>query len=263
MYKLTNEEIQQVKKYIEDNLTEAEKYSVDVNKLSSDKCYLVVNDLTPIEVLEYILFKNIKCLIQNSIQQVFSKINILRTIEKNKSLFFDSTISFVEGDIMIQKFTSHDDRSMILENFFLFNNLDLETVKNQNLYQVTQELVMNAQIDAPKYAATESDKVSSVIIEKNESHNLVAISVIDEYGSLNINKMLDKIYKAHQQGFRESMTEIGHGAGLGSAMLYNFVDSLFIGCIPGQKTRVTAIMPLGLSEKKIEQIQKSICIIEV
>jgi len=263
MFSIGQSEITKIKHYIESHFSNAENFCYKNEDVDQSKTILVTDGLDSVQVLDMLINKNLKCVLQNSIQDLQAKIQILLRVGSNKGLFFDSSFSFIDGNIMIQKFTSLDDRESILENFFLFNNLDLEMVKNQKLYQVTQELIMNAQIDAPKFAQDQKDKVSSVIIEKNESLNLVAISVIDEYGSLSISKMLDKMYKAHSQGFRESMSEIGHGAGLGSAMLYHCVDSLSIGCIPGKKTRVTAIMPLGLSEKKIDLIQKSICIVEV
>lgn len=265
MFSLSKNDIQLVQKYVESHFLNIHEvcYILDGVKAVNDQHKILIADnLRPLEVLNLLMSENVRCVIQNSFQSLMDKLVIVSKAHAQKSLFFDASFSFVDGDIMIQKFTATEDRTSMLENFFLFNNLDLEMVKNQKLYQVTQELIMNAQIDAPKYSAKKESKVSTVIIEKNESSHLVAISVIDEYGSLDIRKMLHKIHSAHSQGFRESMSEIGHGAGLGSAMLYQFVDSLAIGCRPNEKTRVTAIMPLGVSEKKIDSIQKSICIIE-
>lgn len=51
------------------------------------------------------------------------------------------------------------------------------------------------------------------------------------------------------------------GAGVGSSIIFNYVDSLYLGCIPNKITRVSVVMPYNKSEKKLELIQKSLNIV--
>jgi len=250
------------KDLILENFSDVSEFCFNLNEIDQSKKVLIESHLSLIETLKPLLNTTIKCVLQDSIQSLNDKVKLLSKINGNKNNFFEKDFSFISGKILNHNFTHQSDRSKILDYFFDQNNLDTDLVKNQKLYQVASELIMNAQIDAPKYSSNNNNQSSLIIIEKNEDINLLSISVIDYYGSLDCKKMVKKIFDAYENGFRESMSSVGHGAGLGAAMLYGYVDSLFIGCQPHKVSRVTAILPLALSEKKIDQIKKTICIVE-
>ena len=91
---------------------------------------------------------------------------------------------------------------------------------------------------------------------------IVAISLIDDYGTLIYSKFLNQIESCLNIGVSASINHNRQrGAGIGSSIIFNAIDSLYLGCIAGKKTRVTAIIPFGISDKIQEKLQKSIFLI--
>lgn len=224
--------------------------------------YIVGDGISPRDCLMLIREKKATNLLQNSIQCLTDKLNFLKLIDYNYEDFFQESLQFIDAEIICKNFDHSADRSAVIQSAFHDAFLEIDMTKYQYIYQVAAELVMNAQIDAPTMSENLHVSQSSLIVEKNISKGLVAISVIDRYGSLNCYKMLENIYAAHRDGFRNAMSKNSVGAGLGSALIYEYADSLFIGAKPDEVSRVTAILPYGLSEKRVHQMQKSIHIIK-
>lgn len=249
-------------KQITDVFTSADKFCFSQGDVNDQSRYMVTDNMTAVDCLSLIRGRQIMSVMQNSIQCLSDKLNFLKSVDYKSEDFFNKDLSLLGAEVVIQPFSQTDDRGEVIENAFLPADLDIDMTKYQYLYQVAAELVMNAQIDAPKISGKTNVPKSLLICEKNKNKGLVALSVIDYYGSLDCYKMLENIYAAHKDGFRNSMSKNSIGAGLGSAMIYEYVDSLIMGVIPDVMSRVTAILPYGVSEKKISQIQKSIHIIE-
>jgi hypothetical protein len=250
------------KKQVADAFSSDDKFcysSADVKNTSS---YMVADNLSAFDCLALIRDRKVTSIVQNSIQGLSDKLIFLKAIDYKFEDYFNKDLKMISTDGVIQSFGMSDDRDEIIGQAFLPADLDMDMTKYQYLFQVAAELVMNAQIDAPKISGKFNVPNSLLVVEKNKDKGLVAISVIDYYGSLDCYKMLENIYAAQKDGFRDSMSKNSIGAGLGSAMVYEHVDSLIIGVIPGVISRVTAILPYGVSEKKINQIQKSIHIIK-
>lgn len=259
MFSLSQAEAQ---KQIAAVFTSADKFCYSQSDVKSQNCYMVTDNMSPVDCLGLIRGRQITNVLQNSIQGLTDKLNFLKSIDYKLEDFFNKDLQLLNADVVIQPFGMKDDRGEVIEQAFLPADLEIDMTKYQYLFQVAAELVMNAQIDAPKISTKSNVAKSLLVVEKNKNKGLVAISVIDHYGSLDCYKMLENIYAAHKDGFRDSMSKNSIGAGLGSAMIYEFVDSLVIGVIPDVMSRVTAILPYGVSEKKINQIQKSIHIIK-
>jgi hypothetical protein len=239
-----------------------EKFCYDRKHIQPTTCYMVADALSALECLEIIRGQKINCVLQNSLQSLTDKLSILKLIDYRFEDYFNNQFSFLDTQTHCTTFTSDDQREGVIEKTFQDAMLDMDMSKYLYVYQVALELVMNAQIDAPKISGKIDALPSQLVVEKNLQKGLVAISVIDYYGSLNCYKMLDNIYAAHKDGFRGSMSKNAIGAGLGSALIYEHSESLVLGVMPDQMSRVTAILPYGVSEKRMDQIQKSIHIIK-
>lgn len=239
-----------------------EKFSFCPDKIFSSTSYCIADSLSALDCLTLIRDKKTDHIMQNSIQSLEDKLELLKLIDYKNEDFFEDKLSILNADKVSTQFNIDTDRTQLVEKTFQDINLNLDMVKYQYLHQVAIELVMNAQIDAPKISNYKAVNDSILIMEKNAAKGLFAISVIDFYGSLDSYKMLENIYAAHKNGFRNSMSKNSIGAGLGSAMIYEYSDSLFIGVLPNKISRVTAILPLGISEKKTIQIQKSIHLVK-
>lgn len=238
------------------------KICFDQDTINSNHCFMISDGISALDCLEILRNRQIKNIVQNSIQDLSEKLNFLKSFELNSKDYFESNLSLVDSEIITVSFSLNDDRNKIIEKAFLLSGIDLDMTKYQYLYQVAAELVMNAQIDAPKLSTKVNVADSLLVIEKNLSKGLIAISTIDNYGSLDPYKMLENIYAAFKDGFRDALSKNSIGAGLGSAIIYEHVDSLFIGAVSGEFSRVSAVLPYGISEKKINQIQKSLHIIK-
>ena len=239
-----------------------DKFCYSQAEIKSSNCYLVADNMSHLDCLTVIRDRKITNLLQNSLQSLTDKLQLLKTIDYKIEDYFDPKLSLLGSDVVCMPFTLTEDRSEVIQNAFLQAYLDLDMTKYQYLFQVATELVMNAQIDAPKISKKTNVANSMLLVEKNMTKGLVSISTIDHYGSLDPYKMLENIYAANKNGFRDSMSKNSIGAGLGSALIYEHTDTLVMGVIPDVMTRVSAILPYGVSEKKINQIQKSIHIIK-
>ncbi|AZZ36325.1 hypothetical protein CIK05_05820 [Bdellovibrio sp. qaytius] len=250
------------KQQITDTFGSEAKFCYSQADIKAAHSYMVTDNMSPLDCLSVIRDRKITNVVQNSIQCLSDKLQFLKTIDYKFEDYFDPKLSLLSGDVVCVPFMLTEDRTEVIQKAFLQAYLDLDMTKYQYLFQVATELVMNAQIDAPKISKKTNVANSMLIVEKNMAKGLVSISTIDHYGSLDPYKMLENIYAANKNGFRDSMSKNSIGAGLGSALIYEHTDSLVMGVIPDVMTRVSAILPYGVSEKKINQIQKSIHIIK-
>lgn len=223
---------------------------------------LLVDKMSPLQIITAAYKDGFKHIIQNSLQPIDHKISILKKIDQNKESFFDDQFFILENSLFKHKviFDAATDRKVITELAYSRLNIDPESARSTALTTCLDELLMNAQIDAPKAANTMETKKSTLIIEKSE--DLIALSVIDTYGSLDHERFLNRIFTVLNVGVNEAIDfRSQKGAGVGSSLIFDASESLFIGCLPNYKTRVSVVLPLNLSQKKLSDIQKSLFIV--
>jgi hypothetical protein len=134
-----------------------------------------------------------------------------------------------------------DNRLTHIESIFKWLELDMMSSRAQPMVQVIEELIMNAQITAP----------------------LQRQNVTPKNVELKIDKFLKRIENAFTVGLGKSINFGRGGAGLGSSIIYKYAESIYLGCITEQCTRVSIIMPFNKSEKVFSTIQKSIHVIKL
>ncbi|OYZ20335.1 MAG: hypothetical protein B7Y39_10960 [Bdellovibrio sp. 28-41-41] len=230
---------------------------VATHPIKSSVC--VANGLNDRSVIDEINKKQITAVIQNSLFPLEEKLRLLKKL--NVLNIYNTDISLIGGQIKSTKFNTKSDREEVLDELFDEAHVDLTKVKNNDIFSVSQELMMNAQIDAPTLAIQMLQKESQIIFEKNDLHNLFAISVIDNFGSLVPKTMLSQMKFVFEMGFAGGMSQKKEGAGLGSSLIFNACDTMLIAVKPNLKTRVSVILPYQIPQKKIEQIQKSVIIL--
>lgn len=222
---------------------------------------LCADQLTPLECLDVILSKKTQHCIQNSLEPLESKCDFLNKIYVNKLDFFDPQFEVIRGKSCVLDFNDVSSRDDLINKALSQLGLNADSQKLSGICQTLEELIMNAQVDAKKLSKKEVLAPSKLIL--SVSNQLIAISIIDFYGTLDCYKLLKHIQAAFTLGFDKAMSKNSIGAGLGSALVYEHCDSLIMGVIPNEVTRVTVILPLAVSEKKKQFIQKSIHIITV
>jgi hypothetical protein len=228
-----------------------------------DKKLTVIDDsLSPKQIVELVLRKNVDKVVQNSLQSLSEKANILHRIDQNSNHFFLDEFSFFHENDGIHKiiFDNSTSRQTIINLAFHRLQLDREANRTMSFKIALEEMLMNTQIDAKNISGSEDNKKSILILEKKDK--LVAVSMIDYYGSLIYSKFLAPIESCLDIGIAASINHNRQrGAGIGGSLIFGASDSVYLGCQPGIKTRITAIFPVGLSERHQEKLQKSVILI--
>ncbi len=231
---------------------------------TSEKLFSLFEDgLTDGQLLEYIMYRHYKSIFQNSFQPATDKLDLLKKISANKRQFLNQDFNLLEEGAANQSFVFNRQtaREELLLKVCKFINIDPESHRAIRIVQTTEELVMNAQITAPIVKNSADQSVSTLKIEYADQ--LLAISVLDDYGSLDCKKFLKKVESALALGLDKSINFGKGGAGIGSSLIFRNCDSLFLGVQANRKTRVSVIMPFNVAEKKFDSLQRSINIIEI
>ncbi len=221
---------------------------------------LLSNNLSGIEVVDIALEKKLNAVLQNSIFSLQEKLSLLHKIDVEN--IFDPDFPIIESKPKFFDYKFQDDRVEIINALFELFGVNLRYSKNSELYNVAQELMMNAN-NAILAAQSDQKNVEGLklIFECNNSKNLFAISVIDPAGVLAPYSLLQQIQSVFNKGFKQGMSKKKEGAGLGSSIIFNSCDTLIMVIKPQVSTRVTVVLPYLIAQKKIDQIQKSLMII--
>ncbi|MBC7752869.1 MAG: hypothetical protein H7Z71_01435 [Moraxellaceae bacterium] len=223
------------------------------------KLALFEDKLSPLDVIGLAHRKSIDYVIQNSLQSFSEKVKVLGAIDRNPQSYYKEDFTFFAKPVGKHKiiFDSKTPRKTIVNLCFHRLQINIDTNRSHNLKTVLEELIMNAQIDAPSLGNGKGFLKSTLILEKVDK--LIAVSIIDLYGTLTYSKFIGQIESVLNLGVSVAMNQNRQrGAGIGSSIIYNAAESLYLGCLPNEKTRVTAIVPFGLSEANQEKLQKSI-----
>lgn len=217
------------------------------------------DELSPLQVIGLAHRKSIDYVVQNSMQPFCEKVRTLALFDQGAECFFNEDFSFFAKSVAKHKiiFDSNTPRKTILNLSFHRLQIDIEANRSAQLKSALEELIMNAQIDARNLGNGKQNLKSTLILEKADK--LVAVSIIDLYGTLTYSKFVGQIESVLSVGVSDSINHNRQrGAGIGSSIIFNAAESLYLGCLPQEKTRVTAIIPFGLSEANQEKLQKSI-----
>ena len=224
-----------------------------------NKEILFADKLSPLDCLDIILSQKTQHCVQNSLEPLDNKCQFLNKIYVDKLDFFSPQFDVIQGSTCTIDFNDASSRDDLIKKALSQLGLNADSQKLAGICQTLEELIMNAQVDAKKLSKKEVLDHSKLMI--NVSNQLIAISIIDFYGTLDCYKLLKHIQSALTLGFDKAMSKNSIGAGLGSALVYEHCDSLIMGSVPNEVTRVTVVLPLAVSEKKKQFIQKSIHII--
>lgn len=228
-----------------------------------DKKIIIFDDgLSPKQIIELVLRKNVENVVQNSLHPLEEKIKLLHQIDQNSEYFFHENFNFLPDNDSFHKiiFDNSTPRQMILNLAFHRLHLDIDANRNSLFKVALEEMLMNAQIDAKNISNSTENKKAHLILERK--NKLVAASLIDFYGSLVYSKFLSPIESCLNIGIADSINQNRQrGAGIGGSLIFNAADSILMGCESGLKTRITGIFPVEFSERHQEKLQKSLVLI--
>ena len=227
-----------------------------------DSTILVEDALNPSQILEMCINRNLKHVIQNSKMSLKQKFEIAQRLLKNplESLHFGFPL-FKDAEVShIFEFSSDTNRTNLLKTVLEKLNVDIKNHNQEHIVSSVEELIMNAQVHAPRYGSFKSPHRMSFLTEKKDDY--VALSVFDDYGTLTVNRFLNKILNTFTLGVKKSINYGTGGAGLGSSIIFANAEVLYLGILPKRITRVTVLCPFKKREKEKELEQKSIQIID-
>ncbi len=234
-----------------------------VDKTSGKFFSLFEDGLTDGQLLEYITYRSYKSILQNSYQAASEKLALLKTLSSNKRQYFSEDFNLLEEGSACQNFpfNRQSDRDEVISKVCQFIQIDPKSHRSSRIIQTIDELLMNAQITAALDKNILQHSMSLLKIEFAD--RLLAISTFDQYGTLDCRKFLKKVESGLALGIDKSINFGKGGAGIGSSLIFRNCDSLFLGVYANKKTRVSVIMPLNVTEKKFEGLQRSIHVIEI
>lgn len=226
-----------------------------------DDCLLVEDGLKPQQILQMCLDRNIKHILQNSKIPLLEKLGYIDSILKNpiKFMTFNQKF-FAESDKDICfGFNSKENRSELVDRVLQFFEIDPKNHNTEHILKSTEELIMNAQVHAPRIGDFKSPHNMSFLGERKG--DILALSVFDDYGSMSITKFLNKILNTFTIGTADSINYGAGGAGLGSSIIFQSAEALYLAVLPKRITRVTVLTPIKVRAKDREIEQKTIHII--
>ncbi len=240
-------------------------YSLDEIKTESDKKGIVVDEtLEPEQVVAAFNSHNLRHLVQKNKGHFEKSLVSAGRLIGSGSGYFDSHYAFsVETPSRTEliEFRGKNDKDNLMQvsnNFIeVINSMSVSTGANA----IIEELYMNAVIDAPREAekkgTTVHDPISSIFLCHTEKW--LQISCSDPFGSLDVNKFLNRMQEVYTKGAGQAINlQAGNGAGLGCVILFEYSTCLILGVQPNKKTKVTCMIPLGVSNKQRAQMKKSL-----
>jgi len=235
---------------------------VSMEKQSDKICTLFEDGLSDNQLLGYLTYRNYRSILQNSYQPAVEKLELLKKLSYNKLNFFNIEFDLLEEGAATRNFsfTHQTPRDDVFNEVCEFAMMDPESARSTRMRQTVEELLMNAQITARGTKSSLGKMQSYLKVEYTES--LIAFSAFDDYGSLECKKFLKKVETGLALGLNNSINFGKGGAGLGSSLIFQNSDSLFLGVSANKKTRVSSIMPYNVTERKFEGLQRSLHIIE-
>lgn len=222
------------------------------------------------ESLKFIISGKGQCLLQKNAFNYKTELYTALSIQNNPLHFLKNPLeSLFQGEFKALNLTfnnkSTKDNLLKSAESFLTEINSLFVHENSRI--IIEELSMNAIIDAPKEALKkgyDSLPKNSELILAFDQDKLV-ISCLDHYGALNPLHFIEKIYNINSQGVSNNLNlnPSKGGAGIGCFLLYRYSGTLCIVVDPGKATRVTTTIPLKISQRKFELLEKNLQVIAI
>lgn len=226
---------------------------------------IVVDDtLEPLQVILNITSKNINHLLQKNTGRFEEDLLFSGQLAGNPEAYFHDEFLAFNGDAKAQKkieFKGAEDKSNLKALALEFIETLASAAVTQCAESVIEELYMNAAIDAPregqKLGLSTDGKASSMFFARGDKY--LQISCSDPYGSLKIEKFLARMNEVYEKGAGEVINMSGNGgAGLGCVILFENCCTMILGVQQKKMTKVTCLIPLGVSSRQRAQMKKSL-----
>ncbi len=234
-----------------------------LEKNSNQYFTLFESGLTDSQLIEYVLYKNYKSIVQNSFQPATEKLKLIKRLSFSRNQFFSLEFNLLEESARTATlaFGRQTSREEIQAEVCDFIGMSAESSRASKTLQTIEELITNVQVVSANTKTAAGQALSHLKLECSD--NLIAISTFDDCGSLDSKKFLKKIESGLALGLDKTINFGKGGAGLGSSYIFKNCDSLFLGANTLKKTRVSVIMPFNVTERKFDDLQRSVHIVDI
>lgn len=244
----------------------------DLNAKDPQLSILASQDYEPAQVIETMAKNKFRSFVQKRESHFVKDLNVSSRLLIDPNSYFlqggRSSLSHVNREFEF-KFRCEADKPALKQAIELFvAEIGSDNV-SESVEAILEELYMNAIFDAPKEAVKqgqsncryELDQYAVIRIFQNDTR--LAVVCEDPFGSLDISKLVSRMDEVYQKGAGATirLDDEANGAGLGCVMMFEHCESLFLGVMPGERTLVTCLIPLGISNRKRALIKKSLHLI--
>ncbi len=238
-------------------------------------------DLTPGEVIAHIKQYRVNHLIQRTSiyfdERMKSSAIMLKKPEQYfnspiKTVFHSEKVNLKECDLteFEHKFNSNSQKAELLAKFeTYFKSFCNSDALFSDISLIIDELFTNVIYNAPSndLENTSSGHARDGVkfeleagcfgrIFAAKKDDCILIGCEDPYGTLNIRKMIERIHACSTLG-ADTMMKFGDGgAGIGCFLIFMNSMSLFVGVKKGEKTLFCSLIPLGLGDRKRNEMPK-------
>ncbi len=249
---------------------------------------MVTSGRSPEEVIACILQNEIRHLIQENMaisdSQVESSLRMLRIPDDFfrspiKTVFHPAKFNSVQEKALTEfefRFNSNGQKVELLtlfEKYFKTFNDSAALLSDVSL--VIDELFTNAIYNAPSNDLENTATGHVRGDHKLELHsgmfgrifagrksNCLLVGCEDPYGTLNVRKMIERIHACLILGADKMMRFGDGGAGIGCYLIFLNSMSLYVGVEKNKRTMLCSLIPLGLGDRKRNEMTKDFHYIE-
>jgi hypothetical protein len=162
---------------------------------------------------------------------------------------------------VVLKFKDSNDKKNLKDSAMTFINEIGSDAVTQAADAIIEELYMNAIIDAPREAQKQNWNLpvnpSELFLARSDK--VLQISCLDYFGSLDVNKVFRRMAEVYEKGAGQAINlNSGSGAGIGCILLFENSSGMVFGVRPKEKTKVTCLVPIGISNRQRAQMKKSL-----
>lgn len=237
----------------------------------SDRRVWICDQIGPEKIVDAIVNKNINHVIQFSNFEFKDSFQRFVDYQSQRDILFDQPMSTILGDVnpneLILKISEQTKKDDILEKLRLFLKTvpKINSIRDSSLV-ISHEMIINVIYDAPKYYQKNFGQAKDLSQTQGEmgyffaSYNeeKILIGAIDYYGSMDYNKMFNRLLETYQSKLVAVNLDPGGGAGLGCRMIFDLSTEIYFSLWPQNKTFVGAVLPLGIGFKKQQEIPKNV-----
>ena len=233
--------------------------------LPAEKCIVVSDSFEPMNLVEVFVDSNLRHLVQSQKDRFEESLDQVGRLIEGGSQYFSSDYQIFSEPSLDQLglgFSGREDKEQLkLKTSEFLSGLNSEIVSG-SADSIIEELYMNAVIDAPREAGKMLVPLESRSAELYlaRSQDWLQISCTDSYGSLDVAFFLSRLHTVYELGVDSALqasSEV-NGAGLGCMILFEQCTRLILGVQPDLKTKVTCMIPLGISNRERVLMKKSL-----